>query len=83
MELYDLIQKLWKTLRTAIKALLDLNRTFEERHRRNPGGTKNQRELRGPESAEQRISAPKDRQTPQPAKTQAKLNQRYKLCSFV
>ncbi|KAI5236657.1 nucleotide-binding domain-containing protein [Aureobasidium subglaciale] len=29
MGVYDLIHKSWKTLRTAIKALLDLNRTFE------------------------------------------------------
>jgi hypothetical protein len=30
MGLFDLVQKSWKTLRTAIKALLELNRTFEE-----------------------------------------------------
>jgi hypothetical protein len=30
MGLFDFVQKSWKTLRTAIKALLDLNRTFEE-----------------------------------------------------
>lgn len=29
MTLFDLILKSWKTLRTAVKALLDLNRTFE------------------------------------------------------
>ena len=29
MGLLDLVQKTWKTLRTAIKTLLDLNRTFE------------------------------------------------------
>ncbi|KAI5263181.1 nucleotide-binding domain-containing protein [Aureobasidium subglaciale] len=29
MGVYDLIHKSWKTLRTAIKALLDLNRTFQ------------------------------------------------------
>jgi glycine/D-amino acid oxidase-like deaminating enzyme len=30
MGLFDLLQKSWKTLRTALKALLDLNHTFED-----------------------------------------------------
>jgi hypothetical protein len=50
----------------------------QERHRRNPGGNKNQRNLeaQNQQSKGCPLFGKKDRQTPRPAKTQAKLKQR-------